>query len=101
MSVGLVARNKGGQIILDMTSSISQNVGSVVTNGGNAAIQVPLPPPGKTAYFIVAPLVDMNRSKGKLPGVMLSGSTLSWQYSYDGNGWGFYSANCEIYYGYY
>ena len=101
MSVGLVARGINGQVILDMTSSISQNVGSIVTGGANGSIQIPSPPAGNTAYFIVTPLVDMNRSKGKLPGVSLNGTTLSWQYSYNGNGWGFFSANCEIFYGYY
>ena len=98
---GLTIKNMDGQVILDMTSNISQNIGSVITNGVNGSIQIPHPPAGKTAYFSVAPLVDMNRSKGKRPGVTLNGTTLSWQYSYAGNGWGFFSANCAIYYGYY
>lgn len=98
---GLTIKNTENKVILDMNSVISQNVGSVVTGGNNGSTQIPLPPAGKTSYFIVTPLVDMNRSKGKLPGVILQGSTLSWEYSYATNGWGFFSANCEIFYGYY
>lgn len=101
MSVGLVARNKGGQVILDMTASISQEVGFVVTNGANGSIAIPPPPAGKTSYFSVVSLVNMDGWRARLPGVVLSGTTLSWAYSYPTRGWGFFSANCRIHYGYY
>lgn len=97
---GLTIRNKEGVVTLDMTSNISQNMSSVVTNSTNGSLVVPSPPPGKSAYFSVAPLVTLDGWKAKLPGVILSGTNLSWTYSYPTNGWGFFSANCIIYYGY-
>lgn len=84
-----------------MTMFISQNMGSVDTGGVNGGINIPSPPAGKTVYFIVVPLVDLQREKGKRPGVLLAGTSLSWTYSYSPNGWGYFSANCRIYYGYY
>lgn len=98
---GLVIRNTSNEVILDMTSSVSQNVSSVVTNGTAGGVIIPPAPPGKTNYFVVVPLVDLQQAKGKMPGVTLSGNTLSWSYSFNTNGWGFFAANCRIYYGYY
>lgn len=98
---GLTIRTEGNEVILNMTSSISQNMGVVVTNSQNGSTQIPAAPAGKTAYFSVTSLVNIDGWRGKLPGVTLSGTTLSWSYSYATNGWGFFSANCAIYYGYY
>lgn len=98
---GLTIRNTANEITLDMTSSISQNVSSVVTNGANGSVTIPTAPSGKTNYFVVVPIVDLQQAKGKRPGVTLSGTTLSWSYSFNTNGWGFFAANCRIYYGYY
>lgn len=98
---GLVIRNTSNEVILDMTSSVSQNVSSVVTNGAAGGVIIPPAPAGKTNYFVVVPLVDLQQAKGKRPGVTLSGNTLSWSYSFNTNGWGFFAANCRIYYGYY
>ncbi|MGY2199015.1 hypothetical protein [Pseudomonas gingeri] len=99
--VGITIKKDDGQVILDMTMSISQTVGYVDTGAVNGSIQIPLPPQGKIAIPIVVPLVDIAREKGKAPAVAISGTTLSWAYSYTTNGWGFFSANCRIYYGYY
>ena len=98
---GLTIRNTDGSLLLDMTSKISQTMGSVVTNSSNGSAAIPLPPEGKTAFFCVVPLVDLQREKGKRPGVTMSGTSLTWNYSYNTNGWGYFSANCRIYYGYY
>ena len=98
---GLTLRNQAGQVILDMTMNISQNVGSVDTGGVNGSLSIPAPPAGKQSYYVVVPLVDLQREKGKRPGVSISGNTLSWSYSYATNGWGYFSANCRIYYGYF
>lgn len=98
---GLIIRNPAGQVILDMTMRISQNMGSVDTNAANGSASLPSPPAGKQLYFIVVPLVDLQREKGKKPAVTLSGTSLSWAYSYSTNGWGYFSANCRIYYGCY
>lgn len=98
---GLVIRNSAGQVMVDMTMKISQTQGSVDTGGANGAISIPAPPAGKTQFYIVVPLQDLQLERGKRPGVTLSGSTLSWSYSYATNGWGYFSANCRIYYGYY
>lgn len=97
---GLVIRNQAGQVMVDMTMNISQTQGSVDTGGVNGAIAIPAPPAGKTQYYIIVPLVTTGVT-GKLPGVTLSGGVLSWQYLYATNGWGFFSANARIYYGYY
>lgn len=98
---GLTIKDRDGNVLVDMTSKISQTVGDVVTNSANGSATIPLPPPGKTAFFIVVPLVDLQREKGKKPGVTLNGTVLSWAYSYNTNGWGYFSANCRIYYGYF
>lgn len=97
---GLTIYNSAGQVVVDMTMKISQTQGSVDTGAVNGAISIPAPPAGKTQYYIIVPLVTTDVT-GKLPGVTLSGGTLSWAYSYATNGWGFFSANARIYYGYY
>lgn len=100
--VGLVIRDKStGAVRINMTTFISQTTGSVETNGQDGQIQIPAPPAGRTLFFTVSPLVDLQMDKGKRPGVVLSDTTLSWVYSYNTAGWGFFSANCRIYYGYY
>lgn len=99
--VGLVLRNSDGTVKLDMTSFISQTLGSVDTGGANGSVAIPAPPAGKTLFYNVVPLVDLQRELGKRPGVTISGTTLTWSYSYSTSGWGFFSANCRIYYGYY
>lgn len=98
---GLTIRNTGGYVTLDMTSKISQNVSSVVTNSVNGSITIPAAPAGKSLYFSVSPLITLDGWKARLPGIVLTGNTLSWTYSYATNGWGLFSANCRIYYGYY
>jgi hypothetical protein len=99
---GLILRNPAnGQEILNMTGNYSQDLGSVVTGGVNGSAAIPSPPAGKTLFYVVLPLVDLQREKGKRPGVTISGNTLSWTYSYNTNGWGYFSANCRIFYGYY
>jgi len=98
---GLVVRNPAGQVTVDMTMNISQTMGYVDTGSVNGGITIPSPPAGKTLYYIIVPLVTTNVT-GMLPGVTLSGNTLSWAYSYPPDpGWGFFSANSRIYYGYY
>jgi hypothetical protein len=99
--VGLVLKNMDGSVKLDMTGKVSQTTGSVATGAVNGSATIPAPPAGKTAFFVVVPLVDLSREKGKKPGVTLSGTTLSWVYSYATSGWGYFSANCQIYYGYF
>jgi len=98
---GLTIRNSANQVMVDMTMFISQTMGSVDTGAANGGITIPAPPAGKTMYYIIVPLVSSGLGTGKLPGVTLSGTSLSWAYSYPTNGWGFYSINARIYYGYY
>ncbi|MEE4675375.1 hypothetical protein [Pseudomonas viridiflava] len=98
---GITIKAADGRVLVDMTMKLSQTMGSVDTNSVNGAVTIPSPPAGKAAYFIIVPLVDLQREKGKKPGVTLSGTSLSWAYSYNTNGWGYFSANCRIYYGYY
>ncbi len=99
---GITIRAADNTVLVDMTMKISQTMGSVDTGGVNGAVTIPPPPTGKVAYFIVVPLVDMQNEKGKRPGVTLSGTSLSWAYSFNaGGGWGYFAANCRIWYGYY
>lgn len=98
---GLTTYDASGRLLVDMTMNISQVQGSYDTGGANGAINIPAPPAGKTQFFIVVPLVDLQLERGKKPGVTLSGSVLSWAYSYATSGWGYFSANCRIYYGYF
>lgn len=98
---GITIKAADGRVLVDMTMKLSQTMGSVDTNSADGAVSIPVPPSGKSAYFIAVPLVDLQREKGKKPGVTLSGTSLSWAYSYNTNGWGYFSANCRIFYGYY
>ncbi len=97
---GMILRNKQGQTIMDLTMSISQNMGWVDTGGGNGSASLPSAPDGKTMYYHVVPLVDLQREKGKRPGVTLSGNSLAWNYSF-APGWGYFAANCRIFFGYF
>lgn len=89
--------------MLDMTMKISQRLGNVDTNSSDGSFNIPESvPAGKQLYFVVVPLVDLQVDKGKKPGVTLSGTSLTWSYSfYSGGGWGYFAANCRIYYGYF
>lgn len=98
---GFETWNSAGVKMVDMTVSISQMQGYVTTNGANGSATIPAPLAGRTRFFIVVPLVDLQREKGKKPGVTATNTTLTWSYSYSTNGWGYFSANCRIYYGYY
>lgn len=98
---GLQTWDNAGRVLVDMTMRISQMQGYVDTGGANGAIGIPGAPGGKTQWFLVVPLQDMQLDKGKRPGVTLSGGALSWSYVFNTNGWGFFAANCRIFYGYY
>lgn len=100
MAAGLKAYSSDGKLILDMTTDISQMLGYVDTNKANGSMTIPAAPAGRTLFYAVAALDLQNKNLGKQPGVTLSGRTLSWQYQYAG-GWGYYSMNCRIHYGYY
>lgn len=104
MSTGLKVYSPAGLLLLDMTTSITQMMGYVDTGGANGSLSIPLPPAGKTLFHAVAEIGVQSKGLGKRPGVTVSiGSSsalLSWSYSYPG-GWGFYSINCRIHYGYY
>lgn len=100
--VGLIIRDRDtGMVKVDMTMSISQTQGSVVTNSANGSIPIPPPPAGKAQFSVVVPLQDLQLEKGKLPAAVIANGVLSWVYRYNTNGWGNFSANCTIYYGYY
>lgn len=98
---GLVIRNSAGVVTLDMTYKISQYQGSIDTGGTNGSISIPTVPLGKSPFYTIMPLVDLQAEKGKRPGVTISNGSLSWSYSFSTNGWGYFAANCRIFYGYY
>lgn len=98
---GLQTWDSAGRLLVDMTMHLSQMQGYVDTGGVNGAISIPGPHGGKVQFFIVVPLQDMQAEKGKRPGVTLSGGVLSWAYSFSTSGWGYFAANCRIFYGYY
>lgn len=98
---GLIIRDSDNNVMVDMTMNISQQQGYVNTGTSNGSVTIPSLPAGKERFYIVVPLVDLQREKGKKPGVTISGNTLSWSYSYSTSGWGYFSASCRIYYGYY
>lgn len=103
MSTGLKVYSPSALLLLDMTESISQMEGYVDTGAANGSLVIPLPPSGKKLFYAITELAEQVKYLGKRPGVTLvigaSTATLSWQYSYVG-GWGFYSLNCRIHYGY-
>jgi hypothetical protein len=98
---GLTTYDASGRLLVDMTMNISQMQGFVDTNSANGSAAIQPPPAGKTQYYIVVPLVDLQLEKGKKPGVTLGNGLMSWAYSYSTLGWGYFSANCRIFYGYY
>ncbi|RRV58030.1 MULTISPECIES: hypothetical protein [Pseudomonas] len=100
MASGLETYGSDGRLLVNMTMSISQHQGDVVTNAAGGAIALPAIPAGKRRFYIVVSLVDTQLWKGKKPGVTISGDTMSWQYQHS-TWFGQFSANCRIYYGYY
>lgn len=98
---GLTIKNSAGQVVVDMTMNFAQNMGAVDTNSVNGSLNIGSVPAGKTIFYIVVSLVPTNREKGKLPGVTITGSVMSWVYSYNTLGWGNFSANARIFYGYF
>lgn len=100
MTTGLRVYNTSGLLTLDMTSNISQMIGYVDTGGANGSRVIPAAPVGRTLFYAISELQAQNKGLGKRPGVTLTGTSLSWNYSY-ASGYGFYSMNCRIHYGYY
>ena len=98
---GLVIRNSDGDIMVDMTMSISQHQGYVDTGGAAGSATIPAVPVGKTRFYLVVPLVDLNKEKGKKPGITITGTSMTWSYSFATRNWGYFAANCRIFYGYY
>lgn len=99
---GIACWDNAGRPILDMTMQISQMQGFIDTNAQlSGSVAIPGPPGGKTQWFLVVPLQDLQMEKGKRPGVTLFGGVISWNYSFATNGWGYFAANCRIFYGYY
>lgn len=98
------ADNAANQLITDMTSSLSQMQGYVDTGAVNGSRSIPKPPAGRTPFYVIADLEPDNENKGHRPGVTLStgtgSNTLSWDYSYT-PGFGAYSLNVRIHYGYF
>lgn len=101
MSTGFLAFKEDGTVMTDMTVFISQTMGSVETNGTHGSATLPSLPPGKSRFYMIVPLVDMAREKGKRPGVTITDNSMTWVYSFSTNGWGYFAANCRIFYGYY
>lgn len=101
MATGFLAYREDGTLMVDMTENFSQMQGSFVTGSANGSGTMASLPPGKTRFYMITSLVDRNAWLGKRPGVSISGNVMSWVYSYNTNNWGFFSANCRIYYGYY
>lgn len=100
MATGFLSFAMDGRPLVDMTVPISQMLGYVDTNAANGSAVIPSAPAGRTLFYAISDLSPQDRYLGKRPGVTLSGNTLSWAYSYAG-GWGFYSMNCRIHYGYF
>lgn len=98
---GLTVRLSDGTVMVDMTMNLPQTLGYVDTNSAAGSITLPVPPAGKTLFYIPVPLVNTSMARGKLPGITISGQTMSWGYSYNQLYWGNFSANTRIYYGYY
>lgn len=96
MTAGLVTRDSSGVITTDMTKSLSQSQGFVITNRQNGSISIQLPT-GKSYFYIITPLESSNRTAGKKPGVTLTQNLLSWTYVIPSG----YVMNCRIDYGYY
>ncbi|MNJ42967.1 hypothetical protein D3C77_379510 [compost metagenome] len=100
MTTGLIVYDPSGLMMLDMTNSVSSMIGYVDTSSiASGSFTIPAAPAGKTLFYALAELQSQNKGLGKRPGVTLTGNTISWQYSYPG-GWGYYSVNCRIHYGY-
>lgn len=98
---GMVIRRADGSVMVDMTMTLPQTLGSVDTNAVNGSMTLPAAPAGKALFYIAVPLVDTGLALGKLPGITITGQSMSWVYSYNTLAWGNFSANTRIYYGYY
>lgn len=92
--------NASSTVCAAINKNISQMMGYIDTGGVNGATTIPLPPVGRTAFYYIADLSPNLNGQGRRPGVTMSGTSLSWDYSYS-TGFGEYAMNCRIHYGYY
>lgn len=97
--VGLVTRNSDNKITADMTKFLSQSAGFVDTNPavsltGSKVISLPV---GRNYFYIIVPLQDAQRTKGKRPGITLTKDLISWRYLMPSG----FAMKCRVYYGYY
>lgn len=101
MPTGIQVWDDDGRLVIDMTRSYSQHQGSVVTNSASTgSVTMPALPSGKTRFYFTVANGSSNAWQGKLPGVTVSGNTLTWKYLHS-TWFGQYSQNATIYYGYY
>jgi hypothetical protein len=100
MPTGIQVWDEDGRLLIDMTRSYSQHQGSVTTGAANGSTTMPALPAGKQRFYFTVPVGSSNSWQGKLPGVTVSGNTLSWQYLHS-TWFGQYSQNAVIHYGYY
>ena len=99
MPQGLQVYDESGRIQIDLTSNISQEQGSIDVNSSGSLIMPGLPP-GKRRFYFVSGFGDSQEWRGKLPGVLITGDTLSWQYNFVPWG-GQFAQPCRISYGYF
>lgn len=96
MTIGLITRDSSGVITADMTKNLSQMIGHVISNRANGTVTFTIPP-GKIPISIVSPLEPCMNTAGKLPGVIMTSTSMSWTYNIRSG----FPMNCIIYYGYY
>lgn len=101
MPTGMQVFDDFGRLSIDLTRFVSVHQGSVVTGAApSGTITMPPLPAGRSRFYYSVGLVSSQGYKGKLPGITVSGNSLTWQYLHS-TWFGQFSMNCEIFYGYF
>lgn len=94
----------GSPLLVDMTSNLSQMMGFFDTGAVSGAIDVPLPPGGKTFFHLITDISPNLEGRGRRPGTTATNMggfmRISWTYS-NNNSFDGFQMNCRIHYGYY
>lgn len=94
---GLIIKDVGGRIILDMTSAIPREIGSFSTGTANGSITVSIP--AGRLWWVRSVSATTGRN-GKGPAITVSGATFTWTFSYV-PGLNEYPVAATVYYGVY
>ena len=96
--IGLRVRDRSGNILSDMSGTISKVVGSFETGTLNGSRIVDFKLSGEK-FFVVVHASNAGKT-ARLPAVVLDGDTFTWKFGFN-PAFGNYPSNAIVYYGVY